>query len=475
MTQRRGKQEFRQGTTCHTTWFFSGDRKALSGTQECKQNGVWWTANSCQGKEIHSIAFETETTSADTVIRLHFSSGLTSYQQASSRYLASGLPQSRNVKWDIVFEQKINEFFGDAESTGFGTGWWSGILSAFFGFLSFGGVLCLHFPQLLTSPELRPHYPMHIMRVLIQSLIVAAIFLGVISSLLRKKKTLALTGMLFAIAATALGGSSVKINETQRNGLAIGLDWFLLDLFLMALIYVPLERLWPRYPKQGTFRKEWTLDVVYFMSTHLPLQILSFLVLLPATQATKYLGVPVLQGWIARMPWILQFFLAIVVADVAEYFIHLALHKVPFLWRFHSIHHSSKALDWIAGSRSHFVDDTLVRGFILAPLMLGFSQSIILAYLIFVTLHATWTHCNFGPNATWLEQFLVMPRYHHWHHTSQKEGIDKNFAIHFPWIDKIFGTYYFPDKWPEVYGLDGEEISPTFLGQTIDPFIGKKR
>src|SRR5258706_15801141 len=190
---------------------------------------------------------------------------------------------------DIVIEQKINEFFGDAESTGFGTGWWTGILSALFGILSFGGVLCLHFPRLLSSPELRPHYPMHIMRVLIQCLIVGAILFGVISSILRRKKILALTGMLLAIGATALGGSSVPINENPRGGIGIGLDWFLLDLFLMALIYVPLERIWPQNPKQGTFRKDWTQDMVYFMSTHLPLQILSFLVLLPATQAPKYL------------------------------------------------------------------------------------------------------------------------------------------------------------------------------------------
>jgi sterol desaturase/sphingolipid hydroxylase (fatty acid hydroxylase superfamily) len=376
---------------------------------------------------------------------------------------------------DIVIERKINEFLGDAESTGFGTGWWSGVLAAFFGFLSFGAVLCLHFPQLLSSPELRPHYPMHAMRVLIQCLIVAAILFGVISSILRKKKILGLTGMLLGIAATAWGGASVPINENLRDGPAIGLDWFLLDMFLMALIYVPMERLWPQYPKQGTFRREWTLDVVYFLSTHLPIQILSFLVLLPATQAVKYLGVPALQELIARIPWLVQFFLAIVVADVAEYFIHLALHKVPFLWRFHAVHHSSKALDWIAGSRSHFVDDTLVRGSVLVPLMLGFSQSIILAYLIFVTLHATWTHCNFGPNAKWLEKFLVMPRYHHWHHTSQKEGIDKNFAIHFPWIDKLFGTYYYPDEWPQQYGLDGEQIAPGFLRQTIEPFTRRKR
>jgi sterol desaturase/sphingolipid hydroxylase (fatty acid hydroxylase superfamily) len=374
-----------------------------------------------------------------------------------------------------VIEQKLNEFFGDAESTGFGTGWWSGVLSAFFGALSFGGVLCLHFPQLLSSPELRPLYPMHTLRVLIQCLIVAAILFGIISSILRKKKVLALTGMMLALAAAALGGSSVQINETLHAGPALGLDWFLLDMFLMALIYVPLERLWPQYPKQGTFREQWTLDVVYFMSTHLPLQVLSFLVLLPATEATKYLGVPALQEFVARLPWLLQLLLAIVVADIAEYFIHLALHKVPFLWRFHAVHHSSKALDWIAGSRSHFVDDTLVRGFILVPLMLGFSQSIIVAYLIFVTLHATWTHCNFRPNAKWLEKFLVMPRYHHWHHTSQKEAIDRNFAIHFPWIDRIFGTYYFPDEWPQAYGLDGEAISKSFFWQTLDPFFKKRR
>jgi sterol desaturase/sphingolipid hydroxylase (fatty acid hydroxylase superfamily) len=298
---------------------------------------------------------------------------------------------------------------------------------------------------------------------------------GTISSILRRKKVLAFTGLLLAIAATLLGGSSVQINENLRNGPAIGLDWFLLDLLLMSLIYVPLERLWPQYPEQGTFRNQWTLDVVYFMSTHFPIQILSFLVLLPATQATKYLGVPALQHLIARMPWLLQLFVAIVVADVAEYFIHLALHKVPYLWRFHSVHHSSKALDWIAGSRSHFIDDTLVRGFILVPLMLGFSQSIIFAYLIFVTIHATLSHCNFSPSAKWLEKYLVMPRYHHWHHTSQKEGIDKNFAIHFPWIDRIFGTYYYPDEWPERYGLDGEEIALGFWGQTIEPFTPRKK
>src|SRR3569832_2214338 len=108
-----------------------------------------------------------------------------------------------------VSEQRIYEFFGDTEPSGFGTGWWSGVLAAVFGLLAFGAVLCLHFPQILSSPELRPHYPMHLMRLLIQGLIFAAVIFGVISAFLRRKKVLAFTGILAALAAAGLGGSSV--------------------------------------------------------------------------------------------------------------------------------------------------------------------------------------------------------------------------------------------------------------------------
>jgi sterol desaturase/sphingolipid hydroxylase (fatty acid hydroxylase superfamily) len=374
-----------------------------------------------------------------------------------------------------MLERKVKEWFGDEDPTGFGTGWWSGVLSAFFGLLAFGAVVCLHFPQVLSSPELRPHYPMGLMRLLIQGVIVAAIILGVASAVLRKKKILGLTGMLLALAATLLGGASVPINETLRDGPAIGLDWFLLDLLLMTLIFSPFEVLWPAYPKQGVFRPEWLLDVVYFLSTHLPIRITSFLVLLPATQLTSVLGNAGLQAATGSLPWLVQFFLAVLVADLAEYAIHRALHEVPFLWRFHAIHHSSKALDWIAGSRAHIVDDLVIRGLMLIPMMFAFSQGIIVAYLLFVTIHATWEHTNFRPTVKWLEPYVIFPRFHHWHHTSQKEAIDKNFAIHFPWIDKLFGTYYYPeDKWPDTYGLANEPIPAGFWGQTWYPFTRRK-
>ena len=374
-----------------------------------------------------------------------------------------------------MLEQRINEIFGDEDPAGFGTGWWSGVLSAFFGLLSFGAVICLHFPQLLSSPELRAYYPMPLMRLLIQAVIVGAILCGVASAMLRRKKVLALTGILCALLASLLGGASVPINQDLHNGPAIGLDWFLLDILMMTLIFSPIEVLWPAYREQSVFRSEWLTDIVYFLSTHLPLQITTFLILLPATQLSSVLNIPVLTRAVGHLPWIVQFFLAVLVADLAEYAIHRAFHKVPFMWRFHEIHHSSKALDWIAGSRSHIVDDVAVRGFILIPMMCVFSHNMLVAYLFFVNIHATWAHCNYGPTIKWLEPFLVQPRYHHWHHTSQPEAIDRNFAIHFPWIDRLFGTHYLPeDKWPDHYGLNNETIPAGFWRQTFYPLTRSK-
>lgn len=374
-----------------------------------------------------------------------------------------------------MLEQKINEFFGDSDPTGFGTGWWSGVLAAFFGVLALGAVVCLHFPQLLTSPELRPYYRMDLIRPLIQAVIAAAMLLGVVSAFLRRKKVLALTGMLLALGATLLGGASVPINGPLGEGPAIGLDWFLLDMLLMTLVFSPIEVLWPAYPKQSVFRPDWLQDILYFLSTHLPIQVTSFLILLPATQLTTVFGVPSLVAATGRLPWPVQFFLAVLVADLAEYAIHRLFHTVPFLWRFHAIHHSSKALDWIAGSRAHIVEDVVVRGFMLIPMMFIFPRGMIVAYLLFVTIHATWAHCNFGPTIKRLEPFLVQPRFHHWHHTSQVEAIDRNFAIHFPWIDRLFGTYYFPeDKWPDTYGLHDEKIPAGFWAQTFYPFTRGK-
>ena len=369
-------------------------------------------------------------------------------------------------------DELFRRLFGDSEPTHLGSGWASGVGSVFLGALGLGAVLCLHFPSLLTFPELRARYPMSYIRALIQAVIAAALVLGVLSSILRQRKVLGLTGAALAITATLLGGASVPVEGPVRRGPAIGFDWFLLDLFATALVFVPIERIWPRLPEQGTFRPDWTTDGAYFFSTHAPVQLLSLLILLPATMAARWLAVPRLAETVGHWPFAVQFVLAILAADLAQYAVHRAFHAVPALWRFHAIHHSSRSLDWLAGSRFHFVELVGTRALVLIPVTLaGFSQAALTAYLGFVAFHATFTHANFGPRAAWLERLFVMPRFHHWHHAAHPEAIDRNFAIHFPWIDRLFGTFHLPaGAWPQRYGLVDGAVRQGFFAQQVAPF-----
>src|SRR5882757_4538968 len=188
-----------------------------------------------------------------------------------------------------AFFQKV---FGDSEPTHLGSGWVSGVLGVFFGLLGLGGALCLHFPALLTLPEARSHYPMVVIRLLIQGTIAAAFVLAGLSAILRQRKVLALTAGLLAALALLLGGGSTPLPNEVGSHYGIGFDWFLLDLLVMTIVFVPVERFWPLHPGQKTFRPEWTTDTFYFLATHLPAQLITFVMLIPATAALKWLAIP---------------------------------------------------------------------------------------------------------------------------------------------------------------------------------------
>jgi lathosterol oxidase len=372
-------------------------------------------------------------------------------------------------------DEFFRKAFGDQEPVQLGSGWVSGVSAAFLGLLGLGGALCLRFPGLLTLPEARTHYPIDIMRLLIEGTIIGAFVFAAVSAILRQRKVLALTGAALALAATALGGGAIPLPQQVTTTTGIGLDWFLVDLLVMTIVFVPLERIWPLHPGQGTFRPEWTTDATYFVATHLPSQFINFLMLLPAALAAPWLAIPKLQAYVGNLPFVVQLLAIILVADLSQYIVHRAFHKIPVLWRFHAVHHSIRTMDWIAGSRSHFFDIVVTRGLIMIPLALcGFSQGAIIGYILFVSFHATFSHTDFRPRTVWLENYLVTPRYHHWHHSAEEVAIDCNFAIHFPWIDRIFGTCYFPKNlWPKQYGLNGTSVRPGFFRQFIDPFLGR--
>ena len=94
----------------------------------------------------------------------------------------------------------------------------------------------------------------------------------------------------------------------------------------------------------------------------------------------------------------------------------------------------------------HFVEIVLLRGVTSLPLLtLGFAPSVMQAYVGFVYVYSSLVHANLAGDFNRLGQWMATPRFHHWHHAIEAEGVDKNFAIHLPWLDQLFGTYYLPD------------------------------
>lgn len=368
---------------------------------------------------------------------------------------------------DPVFKR----VFGDDEPEALGSGWWSGVVSVFFGMLGLFGALCLRFPEWLTTPAVRQAVPLEAAHLLIQSSLALAFLAGLLSALLRRRKVLALVGVTFALLGSLVGSSAPPPAPLGDRGV-LGLDWFALNLLLTALVFVPMERAFPHRPDQGAFRPGWTTDVAHFFVSHLLVQLSLFMTLAPARVAFDWVSTPELRAFVSSLPLLVQFFGIVLVADLTEYAVHRLFHRVPFLWRFHAIHHSGRAMDWLAGSRLHLVDILLTRGLTFVPIfVLGFSEAPVYAYLVFVSFHAVFIHANVRFDLARIEAWIATPRFHHWHHSSASEAIDRNFAVHLPWIDRLFGTYHAPrGQWPEAYGIPGDPVPEGYWEQTLWPF-----
>ena len=252
---------------------------------------------------------------------------------------------------------------------------------------------------------------------------------------------------------------------TVRRSFLDGMAWVSAFLGVMSLLAVAAFH-FPELLTTPQLREVYTEDQV-------------FLLFLPAHWLEATLALQALQDFLSGLPLLVQVFLIMLVTDLAQYWVHRAFHQLPFLWRFHRIHHSVEKMDWLAGSRLHIVDVITTRSLSLVPMVfLGFSVEAINIYLPILALQSVFIHCNLEFELAWLQKFLTTPKYHHWHHTSDAGHLDKNFAVSLPFLDRLFGTYYSPrGEWPAGYGLAGDKLEERYITHLLAPFKGwgKKR
>lgn len=366
----------------------------------------------------------------------------------------------------------MTDDLGPPQRLKIGEGFISGYLSILFGLVSLGAVICFLFPEYLTTPEFRNHYPLEAIRKLLLACIIGSYLFSVLSFVLSSQPKLALTGALFSTVAVLMGGTGVEVAEVNQSIGSLSLDWLLLDIVALSVIFIPLELFAPQRREQTKFHPEWRTDAIYFAISHLAVQYTAVVIKLPAETLIGDVGLEPLQSTVSSWPFFVQLVLAMLVADFFQYAAHRFFHSNSVMWRFHAVHHSVKAMDWVAGSRLHIVDILVTRAFSYMPLyVLGFSIEVFYAYVAIVAFQAVSAHANiripFGP----LKYLLVTPQYHQWHHSDEPEHYNKNFAIHFPAIDRVFGTYYLPGtKWPETIGLGDQPMPKGYVRQFLFPF-----
>jgi sterol desaturase/sphingolipid hydroxylase (fatty acid hydroxylase superfamily) len=373
----------------------------------------------------------------------------------------------------------LNNLMRDLEShvevRRFGSGWLSGFFALLLAVVGFGLVVAMRFPDWFATPELAMLKDWGGFRGVVHLVLLASYALALLSLLLRPRKVLGATALAIGITAALIGGANVQATETSDWGMFFGLDFFVVNLLVTGLMFAPLERWMPHRRTQRLFRNEWREDLFYYLVSSMFVQILGFLALAPSQVINANTNSwDAFRAGVGSLPWLVQFAIILIVSDVAQYWYHRLFHKIPFLWGFHAIHHSAKSMDWLAGSRMHFVEIVMLRAITSLPLFtLGFSASAMQAYIGFVYVWSSLLHANVGGNFNRLGHWIATPRFHHWHHGLEREAFDVNFAIHFPWLDKLFGTFHLPtDRWPENYGIP-EDVPKGYLGQAAYPWTRK--
>jgi sterol desaturase/sphingolipid hydroxylase (fatty acid hydroxylase superfamily) len=167
---------------------------------------------------------------------------------------------------------------------------------------------------------------------------------------------------------------------------------------------------------------------------------------------------------LSTQPRWLQFVVLLVGKDLLEWFVHNLLHRVPWLWELHKVHHSIEELDFIGNFRFHWMESVVYKSLTWLPLVvLGVSGEVALWVAIADTLVGHLNHSNLRIDWGPLRYLVNSPRMHVWHHDRiPRDGHGKNFGVVFSAWDFLFGTAYLPDEaaQPERLGFDGLERFP---------------
>ena len=284
----------------------------------------------------------------------------------------------------------------------------------------------------------------------------------------------ALEVFLSTFAAYGRGLQASVLNPGPKN--------YFYVLLALSLFFWFLEALFPWRRQQSWIRKDFWLDGFYMFFNLFLFPLLGFYA---AASVVEFLfnsatGWSPQDGGLLRpqaWPQGLQLVTLFVVRDFIQWNVHIVLHRVPFLWEFHKVHHSVQQMGLAAHLRYHWLENIVYRAVEYLPLrFLGFGfGDYFLVYSVALCL-GHFNHANITVPLGPLKYLLNNPQMHIWHHARNiPNQYGANFGLSLSAWDYLFGTAYVPgDGRDEELGFPQLERFPTgFFGQILYPLTRK--
>ncbi len=254
-------------------------------------------------------------------------------------------------------------------------------------------------------------------------------------------------------------------------------------LIAISLFFLALEIIAPWRKQQAILRKDFWLDSFYMFFNFFLFSLIGYNAL-SNVAVTFFNDILLLANidnlaffQIQNFPYWTQLLILFLVKDFIQYFIHRLLHKVPFLWNFHKVHHSVKEMGFAAHLRFHWMETVVYRTLEYIPLaLIGFGINDFILVHLFTLAWGHFNHSNLKIPLGIFKYIFNNPQMHIWHHGKKlpkKTGV--NFGLTLSVWDYLFKTDYIPKNGKDIeLGFEGDEDFPKdFLKQEIYP-LGKK-
>ena len=241
-------------------------------------------------------------------------------------------------------------------------------------------------------------------------------------------------------------------------------------LLLVSGFFAAAERLRPARTAQPPLRPQLWNDLAYLLfNGHFYAAVAGAWVGAVALTTREGLARAALlpeHGLLEGRSFAVQAAVYLILSDFLQWCVHNLLHRVPFLWQFHKVHHSIHQMDWAGNFRFHWVEIVVYRSLLYVPLLwLGGAPEPLFAVAVFATFWGHFNHANVDVGIGPLGYVFNSPRMHLWHHDASDEGgTAKNYGIVLSLWDFVLGTAYWPrDRPPARLGYPGDDDMPRDL------------